>query len=64
MVTERHGGGIRGIAANEDTGYVFIETWTDVTFQGNRMTFEQVAVQQWKNGKVVHERFYYNVPGA
>jgi len=24
------------------------------------VTMEQVAVQQWEQGQIVHERFYYN----
>ncbi len=31
--------------------------WTDV--DGNEIHIEQVAVQKWKDGKIVHERFYY-----
>lgn len=64
-IKEVHDGGLKGVAANEDTGHVFIESWMDVTAQdGNRFRFEEVAVQRWKDGKVVHERFYYNMPGA
>jgi len=35
--------------------------WTfDITFKGgNRVTMQQVAVQTWKNGKVVREDFYH-----
>lgn len=63
-----HGGEIKAIAAHETgpgTGVAFAETAMDLTFVGmGRMAFEEVAVQQWKDGKVVHERFYYNMPGA
>jgi hypothetical protein len=32
----------------------------DVSFKGgNRVQMRQVAVRTWKDGKVVHERFYY-----
>lgn len=65
-VEEVHGGEIRAIAAHETapgTGVVFIETATDATFKGaGRMEIEEVAVQHWRDGKVVHERFYYNAP--
>ena len=27
---------------------------------GKRINMEQVAVQQWEQGQIVHERFYYN----
>lgn len=31
--------------------------WTDT--DGNDIHVEQVAVQRWEGGKIVHERFYY-----
>lgn len=31
--------------------------WTDT--DDNDIHIEQVAVQKWKDGKIVHERFYY-----
>jgi ketosteroid isomerase-like protein len=65
-VEEVHGGSAKAIAAHETapgTGVAFVETSTDVTFKGQgRMQIEEVAVQQWKDGQVVHERFYYNAP--
>ena len=74
---EVHGGEIKAIAAHEtapDTGVVFVESVMDATFksdgadasfeQGGRMTIEEVAVQQWRGGKVVHERFYYVPPAG
>jgi len=33
--------------------------WTSV--DGQDIHVEQVAVQQWRNGKIVHERFYYTM---
>lgn len=57
-----HGGGVTAITANEEDQVSCVESWVDVTFQGHRMKFEEVAVQKWKDGKVVHERFYYNAP--
>lgn len=32
-------------------------SWTTVDDQD--IAIEQVAVQRWENGKIVHERFYY-----
>ncbi len=61
---EYHGGGFRNVTANEDAGTSMIESWTDITFKdGNRFMLEEVGVQQWKDGKIVRERFYYNMPG-
>ena len=37
--------------------YENVMDWTDV--DGNDIHVEQVAVQQWKGGKIIHERFYY-----
>jgi ketosteroid isomerase-like protein len=33
--------------------------WT--TTEGKVMHVEQIAVARWENGKIVHERFYYNM---
>lgn len=65
-VAEVHDSRLVSIAAHETapgTGVVFAETAADITFtDAGRMTIEEVAVQQWRDGKVVHERFYYNAP--
>lgn len=37
--------------------YENIMDWTDVNDQDIHV--EQVVVQQWRGGKIVHERFYY-----
>ncbi|MEO0558254.1 MAG: nuclear transport factor 2 family protein [Bacteroidota bacterium] len=67
-VEEIHGGEITSIAANETapgTGVVFVETSSDITFKGaGRVNMEEVAVQQWNDGKVTHERFYFDTKGA
>jgi ketosteroid isomerase-like protein len=66
-VEEIHGGEIKAIAAHETapgTGVVFVESSTDATFKGvGRMSLEEVAVQQWADGKVTHERFYFDASG-
>ena len=56
-----HGMEINAFAEDSDQGKVLIEVSMDVTFKGgDRMLMEQVAVQKWENGQIVHERFYYN----
>lgn len=56
-----HGMEIKAIAEDNSKGKVLIEVSMDLTFKGgSRMVMEQVAVQTWKNGQIVHERFYYN----
>lgn len=62
-VEEFHGGGVHSVTANEETGTTVVESWTDMTPKGGpRMKFEETAVQQWEDGKIVRERFYYWVP--
>ena len=39
------------------TGY---EMWMDITFGGQRMQRLQWATQEWKDGKIVKEVFFYN----
>jgi ketosteroid isomerase-like protein len=63
-IKEVHGGGVTAITSNEEEAITMSESWTEVSFQdGNRMKMEEVAVQRWKDDKIIHERFYYNMPG-
>lgn len=39
--------------------YENVMDWIDV--EGKPQHIEQTAVQKWKDGKIVHERFYYNM---
>ncbi len=40
----------------------FYESTSDfVTTGGVPVHLEQVSVAKWKNGKIVHERFYYDI---
>jgi ketosteroid isomerase-like protein len=58
-LAEFHEGKVLASAVNGDTS--FSEWFMDVTFKnGYRMRMAQVAVRKWKDGKVVHERFFYN----
>ncbi len=58
-VGEFHGAKLEGTAINGDT--TFGQWWTDITFKnGYRHTGTQVAVRKWKDGKIVHERFFYS----
>lgn len=61
-LSEFHGAEVRGTGAGD--GVTFSEWLFDVSFKdGPRKKLEQTAVRRWKDGKIVHERFYYN-PGA
>ena len=64
MVKERHGGGVGHITSDEKNGVTCAETWMDISMKdGNRMKMEEVAVQKWKDGQIIEEKFYYNMPG-
>lgn len=44
------------------TGKSLIENTLDFVNQaGEHVHMEQVSVQTWRDGKIVHERFYYNL---
>ena len=61
-VKEVHGTGIRNITSNEGEATTMVESWMDATYQdGSRHLMEEVAVQKWKDDKIIHERFYYNM---
>lgn len=56
---ELHAMQLLGAAMSGDTSYS--EWHVDVTLgNGYRMQMTQVARRQWKDGKIVSERFYYN----
>jgi hypothetical protein len=53
-----HDGRILGSAINGDVS--FSEWEMDVSLKGmGRVKMAQVAIRRWKNGKIVHERFYH-----
>jgi hypothetical protein len=57
-VTEFRGAEVKAVAYGED---VIISEWfVDYTHsEWGKVTHDQVSVQRWKDGKVIHERFYY-----
>lgn len=58
-IVEFHSGKTLGIAIGEN--YSTIESSMDVTHKDwGRIARSQVAVQHWRDGKVVKEKFYYN----
>jgi ketosteroid isomerase-like protein len=57
-VAEWHDGQLVASAVNGDTS--FSQWYMDITFKnGFRAKLAQVAVRKWKDGKIVHERFFY-----
>ena len=58
-IEQIHGGKVLASAVNGDTS--FSEWEYDLTFKGGqRITLKQVSVRRWANGKIIHEKFYYN----
>jgi SnoaL-like domain len=57
-VAEFRAAELKAVAFGED---VIISEWfLDYTHQEwGKVTHDQVSVQRWKDGKVIHERFYY-----
>lgn len=42
--------------------YENVMDWVDTS--GKAIHVEQVVVAKWRNGKIVHERFYYDMSGS
>jgi len=53
-----HGGQVLASAVSGDVSF---SEWTmELTLKGvGRIKLDQVAVRRWKDGKIVHERFYH-----
>jgi ketosteroid isomerase-like protein len=59
QVKEWRGFDVKAVGTGD--GVSFYECTMDfINTAGQPVHYEQVAVQRWKNGKVVHERFYYD----
>jgi len=59
-IQEFHNLEVKNIGSDEDNATSFVESVMEVTFKdGNHAKMEQVAVQQWKDDQIIHERFYY-----
>ena len=57
-VKEFKGFEARNVIVGENaSSYENVMDWVDV--EGNDVHVEQVAVAEWKDGKIVRERFYY-----
>ena len=62
-IEQFHHAALLGSATAGDRSYS--EWLMDVTFKGGvRVKLEQVAVRRWRDGQIVHERFYYNTANA
>lgn len=57
-VKEFRGFEVKNVTTSENAAmYENVMDWVDVNDQ--EIHVEQVAVQEWKDGKIVRERFYY-----
>ncbi|HEX8913003.1 MAG TPA: nuclear transport factor 2 family protein [Humisphaera sp.] len=53
---------VKALAVEADVS--FMESTIDFTaVDGAEVHMEQVSVARWKDGKIVHERFYYDASG-
>jgi len=59
MVDAFHGAEVKAVAVGENV--TMVEWEMDVTYIGApRMKICQIAVQRWKDGQIINERFYYS----
>ena len=61
-VDTMHGGATEWITANEDDAVTMVQSMTDVTIDGQRRSFREIAVQQWDGDQITQEAFFYYVP--
>ncbi len=61
-VKEWKGSTVKAIAVEGNVSFVeWVFDWISV--DGNPVHLEQVAVAKWRDGKIVHEQFYYDTAG-
>lgn len=61
-VEEMHGGATEFVTSNEDDAVTMVQSFTDVTTNGQRTPFREIAVQQWDGDQIIREEFFYYVP--
>ena len=58
-LTEFRGAEVKSVAVDEDAGKAFVEWHFDFSHSDfGDQKYDQVAVQTWRDGQVVEERFY------
>lgn len=59
-LTAFRGAEVKAVATDEENGVAMVEWFFDYTHKewGDR-TYDQVAVQHWKDGQIVKETFFY-----
>lgn len=59
-LTEFRGAELKSVAIDHENGIAFNRWFFDYTHKDwGDMTYNQVAVQRWKDGKIVRETFYH-----
>jgi len=61
-VEEMHGGATEFFTSNEKEAVTMVQSFTDVTMHGERMSFREIAVQEWEGDQIIREAFFYFVP--
>jgi hypothetical protein len=51
----------RDVVVDEEKNISMVLQFIDVTVKGQRFKREEVAVQRWKDGLIIHEKFYYSI---
>ncbi len=62
-VKEWKGSDFRAVAIGDDVTF-YEGTFDFVATDGTPVHLEQVAVAHWRDGKIIHERFYYDAGGG
>lgn len=60
-VDEWHKIEVRDIALNEEDQVSMVVQFIEVSVDAKRFKREEVAVQKWKDGLIIHEKFYYSI---
>ena len=56
---------VRSVAVDAEGGKAFVQTELEFDgVDGKTYRSDQVAVQAWRDGKIVHEKFYYDTGAA
>ncbi len=59
-LTAFNGAEVQALAVNEEDGLTMVQWWMAFTHKEyGDIDRTQVCVQQWKDGQIVHERFFY-----
>ncbi len=55
---------VEAVGIDEGRGKTLVQiNFSFDAVDGKSLTYDQVAVQTWKNGKIIHEKFYYDTGG-